>query len=159
MVWAASAGLSLLQFCNLNSFRSKFILGFSLFMGLSVPQYFKEYVFVTGHGPVHTSTISVSMPLSLNHLMTSPLLLTPYDDDILIIMQFNNIVQVIFQSPATVAAIVAFFLDCTLDRAHSSTRADSGRHWWGKFRSFHTDTRSEEFYSLPCNLNKYFPSV
>lgn len=128
--YVASAGLSLLQFCNLNSFRSKFILGFSLFMGLSVPQYFKEYVFVTGHGPVHTSTIS-----------------------------FNNIVQVIFQSPATVAAIVAFFLDCTLDRAHSSTRADSGRHWWGKFRSFHTDTRSEEFYSLPCNLNKYFPSV
>ncbi|KAJ9705273.1 hypothetical protein PVL29_003366 [Vitis rotundifolia] len=128
--YVASAGLSLLQFCNLNSFRSKFILGFSLFMGLSVPQYFKEYVLLTGHGPVHTSTIS-----------------------------FNNIVQVIFQSPATVAAIVAFFLDCTLDCAHSSTRTDSGRHWWGKFRSFHTDTRSEEFYSLPYNLNKYFPSL
>lgn len=75
-----------------------------------------------------------------------------------ITFQFNNIVQVIFLSPATVAAIVALLLDCTLDRASSFTRPDSGRHWWGKFKSFHADTRSEEFYSLPYNLNKYFPS-
>uniref|UniRef100_A0A1D1XNV9 Nucleobase-ascorbate transporter 6 n=1 Tax=Anthurium amnicola TaxID=1678845 RepID=A0A1D1XNV9_9ARAE len=49
------AGLSFLQFCNLNSFRTKFILGFSIFMGLSVPQYFKEYTSVAGYGPVHTN--------------------------------------------------------------------------------------------------------
>lgn len=51
---AGSAGLSLLQFCNLNSFRTKFIIGFSIFMGLSVPQYFNEYTLVKGYGPVHT---------------------------------------------------------------------------------------------------------
>lgn len=47
-------GLSLLQFCNLNSFRTKFILGFSVFMGLSVPQYFNEYTAFNKYGPVHT---------------------------------------------------------------------------------------------------------
>ncbi|KAJ6948815.1 hypothetical protein NC651_002971 [Populus alba x Populus x berolinensis] len=39
---------------QLNSFRTKFILGFSLFLGLPVPQYFKEYLLVSGRGPVHT---------------------------------------------------------------------------------------------------------
>ncbi|GAV85186.1 Xan_ur_permease domain-containing protein [Cephalotus follicularis] len=46
--YVGSAGLSLLQFCNLNSFRTKFILGFSIFMGLSVPQYFNEYTVIHG---------------------------------------------------------------------------------------------------------------
>lgn len=52
---AGAGGLTLLQFCNLNSFRTKFILGFSIFIGLSVPQYFNEYTAINGFGPVHTS--------------------------------------------------------------------------------------------------------
>ena len=36
----ASVGMSNLQFINLNSARNLFILGFSFFMGLSVPEYF-----------------------------------------------------------------------------------------------------------------------
>lgn len=51
---AGAGGLSLLQFCNLNSFRTKFILGFSVFMGLSIPQYFNQYTAVNKYGPVHT---------------------------------------------------------------------------------------------------------
>ncbi|XP_073265521.1 nucleobase-ascorbate transporter 6-like isoform X2 [Populus alba] len=39
---------------QLNSFRTKFILGFSLFLGLPVPQYFKDYILVSDRGPVHT---------------------------------------------------------------------------------------------------------
>ncbi|KAG6761284.1 hypothetical protein POTOM_034493 [Populus tomentosa] len=58
---ATSAGLGLIQFCNLNSFRTKFILGFSLFLGLSVPQYFNEYLLVSGHGPVHTGATWVPL--------------------------------------------------------------------------------------------------
>ncbi|KAJ9175122.1 hypothetical protein P3X46_013704 [Hevea brasiliensis] len=127
--YVCSAGLGFLQFCNLNSFRTKFILGFSLFMGLSVPQYFNEYLLISGRGPVHTGAI-----------------------------WFNNIMQVIFSSPATVAIIVAFFLDWTHSLRHSSTRRDSGRHWWRKFRNFDQDSRSAEFYSLPYNLNRFFPS-
>ena len=36
----AAVGLSNLQFVDLNSGRNLFIIGFSLFMGLSVPEYF-----------------------------------------------------------------------------------------------------------------------
>lgn len=127
--YMSSAGLGLLHFCNLNSYRTKFILGFSLFMGLSVPQYFNGYLLTTGHGPVNTPR------------------------------WFDNILLVVFTSPATVAFIVALFLDCTLARKHSLTRKDSGRHWWAKFRYFGDDVRSAEFYSLPYGLSKYFPSL
>lgn len=123
------AGLSFLQFCNLNSFRTKFILGFSVFLGFSVPQYFNEYTAIAGYGPVHTSA-----------------------------RWFNDIVNVIFSSKALVAGLVAYFLDNTLHRHDSTVKKDSGRHWWAKFRSFKSDTRSDEFYSLPFSLNKFFPS-
>ncbi|KAL3515372.1 hypothetical protein ACH5RR_022274 [Cinchona calisaya] len=126
----SSAGFGLLQFCNLNSFRTKFILGFSFFMGFSVPQYFNGYVLTTGHGPVYTHSL-----------------------------WFNKLMLVIFTSPATVAGIVALFLDLTLARKHTLTRKDSGRHWWAKFRTFERDPRSGEFYGLPFGLTKYFPSV
>ncbi|KAL3538790.1 hypothetical protein ACH5RR_002156 [Cinchona calisaya] len=125
----SSAGLGLLQFCNLNSFRTKFILGFSFFMGLSVPQYFNDFVLTAGHGPVNTRSI-----------------------------WFNKLMLVIFTSPATVAGIVALFLDLTLARNHTLTRKDSGRHWWAKSRTFENDPRTGEFYELPFGLTKYFPS-
>ncbi|GER53159.1 xanthine/uracil permease family protein [Striga asiatica] len=121
--YVGAAGLSFLQFCNLNSFRTKFILGFSIFLGLSIPQYFNEYTAIQGYGP------------------------------------FNDIINVPFSSEAFVASIVAYFLDNTMHKKDGQIRKDRGKHWWDKFRSFKTDTRSEEFYSLPFNLNKYFPSV
>jgi len=68
-------------------------------------------------------------------------------------------VQVLLSSPATVAITVAYFLDLTLRGGDTSTRRDSGRHWWEKFRSFNQDIRSEDFYSLPFNLSKFFPSI
>ncbi|GAV81021.1 Xan_ur_permease domain-containing protein [Cephalotus follicularis] len=128
--YVGAGGLSFLQFCNLNSFRTKFILGFSIFMGLSVPQYFNEYTAINGYGPVHTGA-----------------------------RWFNDIINVPFSSEAFVAGCLAYFLDNTLHHKDSSIRKDRGKHWWDKFRSFKGDTRSEEFYSLPFNLNKYFPSV
>ncbi|KAL8118299.1 hypothetical protein AgCh_016001 [Apium graveolens] len=128
--YVGAAGVSFLQFCNLNSFRTKFILGFSIFLGFSIPQYFNEYTAIKGYGPVHTSG-----------------------------RWFNDIVNVPFQSEAFVAGVLAYFLDNTLHKKDSSIRKDRGKHWWDKFRSYKTDTRSEEFYSLPFNLNKYFPSV
>ncbi|XP_024031278.1 nucleobase-ascorbate transporter 6 [Morus notabilis] len=128
--YVGSGGLSFLQFCNLNSFRTKFILGFSIFIGLSVPQYFNEYTAINGYGPVHTGE-----------------------------RWFNDIINVPLQSEAFVAGCVAYFLDNTLHRRDGAIRKDRGKHWWDKFRSYKGDTRSEEFYSLPFNLNKYFPSV
>ncbi|CAH8280613.1 unnamed protein product [Arabidopsis lyrata] len=128
--YVGAGGLSFLQFCNLNSFRTKFILGLSVFLGLSIPQYFNEYTAIKGYGPVHTGA-----------------------------RWFNDMVNVPFSSEPFVAGSVAFFLDNTLHKKDSSIRKDRGKHWWDKFRSFKGDTRSEEFYSLPFNLNKYFPSV
>lgn len=128
--YVGAGGLTFLQFCNLNSFRTKFILGFSFFMGFSVPQYFNEYTAINGYGPVHTRA-----------------------------RWFNDMINVPFSSEPFVAGFLAMFLDITLHKKDNATRKDRGMHWWDRFRSFKTDSRTEEFYSLPFNLNKFFPSV
>ncbi|AEE28592.1 nucleobase-ascorbate transporter 8 [Arabidopsis thaliana] len=127
--YVGAGGLSLIQFCNLNSFRTKFILGFSIFMGLSIPQYFYQYTTLETYGPVRTSAT-----------------------------WFNNIINVPFSSKAFVSGILAFFLDTTLPPKDKTTKKDRGLVWWKRFKSFQSDNRSEEFYSLPLNLSKYFPS-
>lgn len=73
--------------------------------------------------------------------------------------QFNDMINVPFSSEPFVAGLLALFLDVSLHRKDVATRKDRGMPWWDKFKSFKTDTRSEEFYSLPFNLNKFFPSV
>ncbi|XP_024029033.1 putative nucleobase-ascorbate transporter 10 [Morus notabilis] len=129
--YVASAGFGFLQFCNLNSFRTKFILGFSFFMGISVPQYFREYYHVQSeHGHVHSHS-----------------------------GWFNDIVTVIFMSHTMVAALVALVLDCSLSRENDLTRKDSGLHWWEKFSLYGSDVRNDEFYALPCRLDTFFPSL
>jgi nucleobase transporter 1/2 len=120
----------LLQFCNLNSFRTLFILGFSIFLGLSIPQYFNEHTAIKGYGPVHTGA-----------------------------RWFNDMVNVPFSSKAFVGGCVAYLLDTTLHKKDGSIRKDRGKHWWDRFWTFKNDPRTEEFYALPFNLNKYFPSV
>nr|XP_016450670.1 PREDICTED: nucleobase-ascorbate transporter 6-like [Nicotiana tabacum] len=124
--YLGAGGLSFLQFCNLNSFRTKFILGFSIFLGLSVPQYFNEYTAIAGYGPVHTHR-----------------------------RWLNDMVNVPFSSKAFVAGIVAYFLDNTLQRRYNQTWNDRGNHWWYIFTSYKADSRSEEFYSLPCILHHW----
>ncbi|KAJ4755468.1 Xanthine/uracil permease family protein [Rhynchospora pubera] len=127
--YAASAGIGLLQFCNINSLRNKFIIGFALIMGLSIPQFFREYFIESGYGPMHT------------HSRT-----------------FNDIVNVIFSSSATVGAIIAYLLDWSHCYWDDTVRKDRGLHWFYKFRSYSSDARCEEFYALPYSLSKYFPS-
>ncbi|XP_050123904.1 putative nucleobase-ascorbate transporter 10 [Malus sylvestris] len=123
--YVASAGLSFLQFCNLNSFRTKFVLGFSFFMGISVPQYFREY--------------------RSDHTQSGPRWL-------------EDMVNVIFMSHTTVAALVALILDCSLSRDNDAARKDSSLNWWEKFGLYGSDVRNDEFYKLPCRLDKFFPS-
>jgi len=85
-------GISILQFANMNLTRNIFVVGFSLFMGLSVPQYFSEFALRAGHGPVHTNA-----------------------------RWFNDILNVFFGAPVIVTFIVAAVLDTTLTR-HVSKR-------------------------------------
>ncbi|XP_057762311.1 nucleobase-ascorbate transporter 7-like [Arachis stenosperma] len=128
--YVGSAGLSFLQFCNLNSFRTKFILGFSIFMGFSIPQYFHEYTAFKLHGPVHTHA-----------------------------RWFNDMINVSMSSKAFVGGSLALLLDATLRKKDGQTRKDSGMQWWDRFISFQKDARSAAFYSLPFNLDKFFPSM
>ncbi|XP_021848334.1 nucleobase-ascorbate transporter 1 isoform X1 [Spinacia oleracea] len=120
----ASVGLSFLQFTNLNSMRNLFIIGVSLFLGISIPQFFDDYL--PHHGLVRTNA-----------------------------GWFNAFVTTIFISSPTVSLIISVFLDNTLDVERS--KKDRGMPWWVKFRSFRGDNRNEEFYTLPFNLNRFFP--
>ncbi|KAK1296412.1 Nucleobase-ascorbate transporter 1 [Acorus calamus] len=122
----ASVGLSFLQFTNMNSMRNLLITGLSLFLGISVPQFFNDFLTSSGHGPVHTHA-----------------------------GWFNAFLNTIFSSPPTVGLLVAVVLDNTLDVEKS--KKDRGMPWWVKFRTFRGDNRNEEFYTLPFNLNRFFP--
>ncbi|KAL9231934.1 hypothetical protein vseg_007092 [Gypsophila vaccaria] len=120
----ASVGLSFLQFTNMNSMRNLFITGISLFLGISIPQFFVEYL--PHHGLIRTNA-----------------------------GWFNAFVTTIFVSSPTVGLMIAVFLDNTLEVERS--KIDRGMPWWVKFRSFRGDNRNEEFYTLPFNLNRFFP--
>ncbi|KAJ6769981.1 XANTHINE-URACIL / VITAMIN C PERMEASE FAMILY MEMBER [Salix purpurea] len=122
----ASVGLSFLQFTNMNSMRNLFITGVAFFLGLSVPEYFREYTAKAYHGPAHTRAV-----------------------------WFDDFLNTIFFSSPTVALIIAVFLDNTLD--YKDSARDRGMQWWVKFRTFNGDSRNEEFYTLPFNLNRFFP--
>ncbi|XP_038897150.1 putative nucleobase-ascorbate transporter 10 isoform X2 [Benincasa hispida] len=110
--YVSSSGLGFLQFCNLNSFRTKFILGTSFFLGLSIPQYFRED---------YRQDLNSSDHIYSGHGW------------------FNDVIVVIFMSHATIASLVALILDCTLSRENDATRKDSGLHWWEKFCLYSSD--------------------
>ncbi|KAL1562367.1 N-terminal acetyltransferase [Salvia divinorum] len=121
-----SVGLSFLQFTNMNSMRSLFITGISLFLGISIPQFFDGYWTPHRRGLVQTNA-----------------------------GWFNAFLNTVFMSPPTVALIIAVFLDNTIEVEKS--KKDRGMPWWAKFRTFRGDSRNEEFYTLPFNLNRFFP--
>ncbi|BAF24768.2 Os09g0320400, partial [Oryza sativa Japonica Group] len=70
-------------------------------------------------------------------------------------VQFNDYINSVFSSPPTVALIMAVLLDNTLDVREAAR--DRGMPWWARFRTFRGDSRNEEFYTLPFNLNRFFP--
>ncbi|KAJ7566678.1 hypothetical protein O6H91_02G114300 [Diphasiastrum complanatum] len=88
----AAVGISYLQFTNLNRTQNLFIIGFTLFMGFSVPQYFYEFRITAGHGPVNTHAT-----------------------------WFNDILNTVFSSNVAVGFIIALLLDNLL-RGHPKDR-------------------------------------
>ena len=60
LVCSAAVGISFLQFTNMNSMRNLIIVGLTLFLGISVPQFFNEYWNPSHHGLVHTNAGWVS---------------------------------------------------------------------------------------------------
>ncbi|KAI4316750.1 hypothetical protein L6164_024698 [Bauhinia variegata] len=86
----AAVGISFTQFANNNSMRNLYVLGLTLFLGISIPQYFVTNTSPDGHGPVRTNG-----------------------------GWFNDILNTIFSSPPTVAIIVGTVLDNTLEAKHT----------------------------------------
>lgn len=86
----AATGISFMQFANNNSMRNIYKLGLSLFLGMSISQYFVMNTDASGHGPVKTNG-----------------------------GWFDDILNTIFSSPPTVALIVGTLIDNTLEARHS----------------------------------------
>ncbi|KAK0575582.1 hypothetical protein LWI29_003220 [Acer saccharum] len=81
----AAVGITFIQFANCNSMRNIYVLGLTLFLAISIPQYFLLNTSLDGHGPVDTNG-----------------------------GWFNDILNTIFSSAPTVAIIVGTVLDNTL---------------------------------------------
>lgn len=88
----AAVGISFVQFTNNNSLRNLYIIGLSLFLGISVPQYFKEFTVSAGNGPVKTNA-----------------------------GWFDDILNTIFSSAPLVAMVVATVLDNTLEAMNAAS--------------------------------------
>ncbi|CAM8998622.1 unnamed protein product [Rhodiola kirilowii] len=84
--FVAACGISLIQFANPNSRRNLYILGLSLFLGVSISQYFVTNTDNYGHGPVKTGG-----------------------------GWFNDILNTIFSSAPTVTLLVGALLDNTME--------------------------------------------
>ncbi|KAM5564744.1 nucleobase-ascorbate transporter 3 [Rosa sericea] len=86
----AAVGITFMQFVNNNSLRNMYVVGLSLFLGISIPQYFITTTTADGVGPVRTDGI-----------------------------WFDDWLNTIFSSSPTVAIIVGTLLDNTLDAKYS----------------------------------------
>ncbi|KAF9611421.1 hypothetical protein IFM89_032090 [Coptis chinensis] len=86
----AATGISFVQFINFNSMRNLYILGLSLFLGISIPQYFNGFKVTADHYPIKTPG-----------------------------GWFNDIFNTIFSSPPTVAILVGSVLDNMIDAKHT----------------------------------------
>uniref|UniRef100_A0A0D9Y0Y3 Nucleobase-ascorbate transporter 3 n=1 Tax=Leersia perrieri TaxID=77586 RepID=A0A0D9Y0Y3_9ORYZ len=126
----AAVGVSYMQFTNKNSMRNIYIIGLSLFLGISIPQYFNEYTASAGTGPARTNA-----------------------------GWFNDIINTVFASGPTVALIVASILDNTLEaRGHESDRGLSWFMPFLHRRKGYSDPRNDEFYSYPIRFHDIIPS-
>ncbi|CAH9111252.1 unnamed protein product [Cuscuta epithymum] len=123
----AAIGISFIQFANSNSMRNIYVFGVSLFLGISIPQYFVKRTYVDGHGPLRTHA-----------------------------GWFNDILNTIFSSSASVAMIVGTVLDNTLEARHRLE--ERGVPWLAPFQQRKGDSRNEEFYSYPLRIDEYIPS-
>ncbi|XP_028950473.1 nucleobase-ascorbate transporter 3-like isoform X2 [Malus domestica] len=89
-IWNSAVGITFIQFANNNSLRNIYVLGLSLFLGISIPQYFVSNSSPNGVGPVKTDG-----------------------------GWFDDILNTIFSSSPTMAIIVGTLLDNTLDAKYA----------------------------------------
>ncbi|KAG0629611.1 hypothetical protein M758_1G116900 [Ceratodon purpureus] len=133
----AALGLSNLRYSETGSSRNVLIVGFSLFLSLSVPAYFHQYsgapvagvpayfqqYAYSGYGPFHTK-----------------------------FPRANFALNTIFSLNMAIALLVAFFLDNTVP----GSRQERGTYVWSKGRTARNEPSVVKEYGLPFGLSRYF---
>eukprot|EP00884_Botryococcus_braunii_P002860 jgi/Botrbrau1/12575/Bobra.0169s0108.1 len=118
----AGVGITQMQLADMNSPRNIFILGFGIYMGLSVPYYFNGHLSANGHGPVHTGNEG-----------------------------FDDIMNSIFSTAAAVSLIITMILDNTIKGTREERGLqvwqvlEDNTDWW-------TDPYMNKVYGLPLNM-------
>jgi nucleobase transporter 1/2 len=108
-----SVGLSNLQFIDLNSARNLFIVGFALFMGLSMPEYFNNNVVDIGRGLPWLQDMVGRGPGAFN-LSTD-------------LKWLSDVLETLGKSGMAVGALTAMVLDNTIP----GTNEERGLTAWG----------------------------
>ncbi|KAK9829197.1 hypothetical protein WJX72_004442 [[Myrmecia] bisecta] len=126
----AAVGISQIQHTDMNSPRNIFVLGFGLYMGLSIPYYFTTYTTTNGHGPVNTGSA-----------------------------EFNDIANSIFTTAAAVALIITMFLDNTIPGTREERGLhvwgqlnEHGSAWW-------EDETLHKVYGLPFGMTRKYQAL
>ncbi|XP_073293583.1 nucleobase-ascorbate transporter 11 [Primulina huaijiensis] len=138
-IWAlvVALGLSALQYTQAASFRNITIVGVSLFLGLSIPVYFQQYLpessmilpsylipySAASDGPVHSSS-----------------------------KEFDFAVNALLSMNMVVTFLIAFLLDNTVP----GSRQERGVYIWSNTENVTTDPSSLSDYELPSKLSRCF---
>ncbi|KAK4352203.1 hypothetical protein RND71_027721 [Anisodus tanguticus] len=67
-------------------------------------------------------------------------------------ISFNDTISVIFMSHATIAVMVAVFLDRTLLFSNDEAHKDNGSHWWDKFVVYDKDVRNRAISKIALSF-------
>lgn len=138
-IWAlvVALGLSALQYTQAASFRNITIVGVSLFLGLSIPAYFQQYLpessmilptylipySAASDGPVHSGS-----------------------------KEFDFAVNALLSMNMVVTFLIAFLLDNTVP----GSRQEQGVYVWSNTENVTTDPSSLSDYDLPSKVSRFF---
>ncbi|CAK0786722.1 hypothetical protein CVIRNUC_009936 [Coccomyxa viridis] len=123
----AAIGISQLQFVDLNSPRNIFIMGFGLYMSLSIQDYFTSYQAKNNAGPIATGNQS-----------------------------FNNVFNAIFSTGPAVALIITLILDNTVPGTREERGLHVWQQLDMKDQDWWDDDYANRVYGWPFGLTRKF---
>ena len=164
--WAliVALGLSTLRYTQAASSRNMIIVGFTLFISLSIPAYFQQYepsstlvlpsyllpYAAASSGPVRTASSGVSSLPSSRLAGKSPPRITALT--VQITLQLNYAVNALLSINVVVALLVALLLDNTVP----GSRQERGVYIWSDPKSLEVDPATLEPYRLPEKISCWF---
>jgi len=163
--WAliVALGLSTLRYTQAASSRNMIIVGFTLFISLSIPAYFQQYepsstlilpsyllpYAAASSGPVRTASSGVSsLPLCLAGKSSRRITALTVQ----IALQLNYAANALLSINVVVALLVALLLDNTVP----GSRQERGVYIWSDPKSLEVDPATLEPYRLPEKISCWF---